>query len=302
MKKKQMEKGNKKIELPLIKKQFFKRNDKEEVISLSFWKLGLFWVGVLCFCLGSIFLITDLWPYIPDWIKVSVGGVLLVGIFGITIYFFKKERRFLAEIGLFVGFLGIGAFIGLIAQVFNLPLDSGKGLFLWAILSFGIVLFSQKIYLSVLWIPMFFGGILGYLKWEFLFLFFQQVPVLTTFLISLILLMIIYISSDFKSAFAIAVRHWAIILFYGIIILGDLSIHAPVLGAFLSIILLLALNVIAVIRKREFLFNITSFLIILRIIILYFQLVPQTGIRGIGLILLGGFLLGYLGVTYLRKK
>lgn len=273
MKKNQQRKGNNKIEFSLTKEQLFKKNDAEELSLFSFLKLGLFWVGVLCFCLGFSFLITDFWIYIPEWIKVSIIGVLLIGILGIITHFLKKEKHLLWEISLFVGFLGIGVFIGLIAQVLNLPLDSEKGLFIWAILSFGIVLFSQKIYLSVLWIPMFFGGALGYLKWEFLFLFFQQVPVLTTFLISLIILMILYISFNFKSDFAIAVRRWIIILFYGILIFIDLSTHSAVLGALLSIILLLILDVIAVIRKRESLFNITSFFITLRVIILYFQLV-----------------------------
>ncbi len=280
-------------------RQAILESERQKIV--PFFKFGLFWIGILCLLSGISFIVADYWAMIPSAVKIAGGGVLLGMMVTLTVYFFKKEKKTLTELGLFLSFLGIGAFIGLIAQVFALPLDSGRGLLIWAVLSFVIVMFSQRIYLSFLWIPLFLGGLLGYLKWEFLFLFFQQVPIFTTFLSALVLLMIVALTADLKAAFAVGLRHWAILLYFGATFLGDFSAPTPFLGMMLSVILLVAIGVTAVLKHKSFLFNLTSFLLVLRIIFFYFQSVPGLSAWGIGLIALGAILV-FIGYLILHKR
>jgi uncharacterized membrane protein len=146
----------------LSEKQKNKIMDWEHQGQKDFRLLGLMWFGIFVFVLGLISLVTEYWHVIPNAVKVACLLIfILIGI-GMTIYGFRKEKTLLFESALFFTFLIIGGGIGLLAQIFHLPVDNGEGLLAWAGVSLIIVLLSEKELLSLLWIPLFLGGILGY--------------------------------------------------------------------------------------------------------------------------------------------
>lgn len=268
--------------------------EQEQTVFRPFLALALLWGGIICMVLGVGSVLADNWSLLPDWLKVIGGVFLLVGCFGSTLYFIRKQKRGLAEIGLFLSFLGIGALIGLIAQVFSLPLDTGTGLLIWALIAFIIVILSQKQYLSFLWIPLFVGGLLGYLKWEFLFLFFQQVPLATTFFSAILFWMIAYIAGKGQGIIAASIYRWSVILYLVVMVLGDFAAHTRIAGFMITLILLAGLLLLAVLRDKRFLFNVTAGLIGARLVGLYFQIF--TGLTSLGIIFIIAGILIFIGL------
>lgn len=266
----------------------------------TFQGLSIMWLGIFSFFLGILSFFTDNWDYIPDGIKLT--GTVFLLIFSIigTWYFFHKEHHVLIEIGLFFIFLVIGGAIGLIAQIFNIPMESGKGFLIWAILSFFVVLLSRRELLSLLWVPLFLGGIIGYMRLELLLLFFEQTPMITTIVLSGVLLGLIYLAGRVQKPFIQSVGRWAVVLFYCVLLLGENAQIDLWKGLGVSVGLLSALALYAFYSKRIKLFNLTLFFIAIRFLILYFQVLESLGKVGILFCVFGGLLLlvaGY-GIRY----
>lgn len=264
--------------------------------------LGIMWLGIFSFFLGMISLVADNWDVIPHGIKLFGGGsILLLSIMG-TWYFFKREHHLLVEVGLFLIFLCIGGAIGLTAQIFNIPLESGKGLLIWAILSFGVVLLSRRELLTLLWVPLFLGGIIGYIRLELLLLFFEQMPMVTTGVFAGLLLGVIYIAGKTQNPFMRAVGRWAIVLFYVVVLLGENAQLSLWKGIGVSIGLLGILALYAFYNGRMRLFNLTLFLIAVRFMMLYFQVFESLGMVGILFSIVGGLLLAGSGYAVWKNS
>ncbi len=264
--------------------------------------LSLLWLGVFSFFLGLLSLVADYWQTIPDWLKLTGAFVLLSSGIIATIYFFKKEKHMLAEVGLFFTFLMIGGGIGLVAQVFNLPVDSGEGFLAWAALSLIIVLLSKRELLSLLWIPLFLGGVLGYMRLELLLLFFTQAPLLAVSVFAGILFALIYISDLSAFPFLRAVNRWAVVLYYAVLILGEDRMQDMMSGFCISVAFLALLAWYAMHTNRIRLFNWTLFFIAVRFVMLYFQVFESLGVAGTWLIVSGLLILGIVGLHLVFQK
>lgn len=285
-----------------VKKNIISAAQREEILTHEHLKQPAFvywsflWIGVFCLLLGLISVVKAYWEDIPDVIKLSCLVVLFTMTICFVLWGIKKEQEKITEFALFFGFLMIGGGIGLIAQIFNLPVESEDGLFLWAILSFGIVLISKRKWLSFLWIPLFLGGIVGYMKLELLLLFFEQSPLFATTLICGIFLCLIYLSHFFTTELAHSVYCWSVILYFPVLFLGDVSMKEPFGGFVASMFFLGLLVFFSIHARRTILFNITGFIVVLRILLFYFQSLPNLIGSGLGFILAGIIIL--LGVFF----
>ena len=277
--------------------------EREQVKQHPFALFGIMWLGILLSFLGVVAFTEASWAVIPESVKLLVAGIFLVGSLTLAFFAVQKQKTKLAEIALFVAFFMIGGGIGLVAQIFNLPMQGASGLFLWLILSFGIVAVSKRKWLAFLWIPLFFGGIIGYMKIELLLLFFEQSPLFATGLIGGVLLCFIYLSHFFTDKFAVSLYHWSIILYFPVVFLGDIAMRAPIQGFFISLGFLALLLLFAISARRSVLFNVTGFFIVARILIFYFQMAYNPVHAGIVFLSAGAVvLLGVGGFILWRKR
>lgn len=291
-----------------VQKNIISSAQREEILThehlkqpdFMFW--SALWIGVLCLLLGLISVVGAYWEHIPEPVKLTVLIVLGCICLGFSWWGIKKEKEKLMEVALFFTFLMIGGGIGLIAQIFNLPVENEDGLMLWAVLSFGLVLISKRKWLALLWMPLFLGGIVGYMKLELLLLFFEQSPLFATTLICGIFLCLIYLSHFFSTKLAHSIYCWSIILYFPVLFLGDISMKEPFWGFIVSIFFLVLLAFFAINARRSVLFNITGCVIVLRILLFYFQSLPNLIGSGLGFIFTGIMLLVGVLLFYLRQK
>ncbi len=267
-----------------------------------FFFLGMMWLGIFCVGLGIISVIAAHWMMIPEGVKLGVAGLLLAGCLLSTYLFFQKEKRLLAEVSLFFAFLMIGGGIGLIAQIFNLPVYSTEGLLLWALVSLSVVLISQRSLLGLLWVPLFVGGLLGYLKLELLLFFFEQTPLLATVAIAGFFGVLALIADKFSTPFMKAVYHWSLILFFVTLALGDFHARTTISGFFTTVLLLGLMEFFAVYYHKVKLFNWTSFFVAVRFLVLYFQLFDNLTMTGLSFIVSGIVLLVIIFIWYKGKQ
>ena len=271
----------------------------EQKTQTPFRMLSWLWLGIFVLCLGITSFIAEYWEEMSHYTKLTIVGILVaIGIGGI-IYGFRKEKNMLLESALFFTFLVIGGAIGLIAQIFNLPVGTGEGLLMWAVLSLIIVLLSERAFLSLLWIPLFLGGILGYLRLELLFLFLSTSPVATVSVLATLFFIIIYLTGSVQVAFLRSLHFWSIGLFYLALFLGERSIPDPIMSFGLSVFFLGLLVWYAFATNRIRLFNLTLFLMAIRFMWLYLQLFGKMGHIGMWLFLSGGIVLVGVGLSHL---
>ena len=287
----------------LSEKQKNKIMDWEHQGQKDFRLLGLMWFGIFVFVLGLISLVTEYWHVIPNAVKVACLLIfILIGI-GMTIYGFRKEKTLLFESALFFTFLIIGGGIGLLAQIFHLPVDNGEGLLAWAGISLIIVLLSEKELLSLLWIPLFLGGILGYLRLEFLLLFLAQAPLITIGILLTALFLIIYLTGLSQKPFLRAMNRWSITLYYFILFLGESGISSAWEAFGTCIFFLVLLIFYAVKKHRMWVFNITLFLLALRSLIFVLETLKEIGVNGIWFVGIGlSTLLTVVGLKLFYKS
>lgn len=281
---------------------------KEAILALETKKrepfvfMAILWIGIFCVGLGIISLIAANWAFIPPVVKLAGAGVLLAGALGAAFWGLQKEKHLVAEVALFFAFLMIGGGIGLIGQIFHLTPSTFEGLLLWAVLSFGIVFISRRQLLSLLWVPLFIGGILGSFRWELLLLFFQQTPVLAMVTGAGICLAIAFLTRNLTGPFFKSVYHWALILFFCVLGLGELGSGSVGMRFLTSIALMVLMGAFAVYYDKKRLFNWVAFFIALRCVLLYFQIFKSLAVTGVGFILSGVVILAVSALWYQIKK
>ena len=280
-------------------KEILKQEDRR---FFPFALLSFLWTGILCFSIGVISFFRAYWQDIPDIFKTTSFVVIAISVIMMVFYAFKSHKKFLLETSLFIAFFMIGGGIGLCAQLFNLPLETHHGLLLWAILSFSLAYVSKNDFLFLLWIPLFLGGLLGFLKLELLLLFFEQSPIFSTSLLAGILLMVIYVCKNFQNKYISSCYKWAIALYICILFLGDNAIKSLAEGFILFLFFLLLLLALSIKEKRIYLFNVTSFFILLRLVFLYIELSHNAHITGIGFLSLGTGILALSFLWYLFEN
>ncbi len=276
--------------------------EQEHIARAPFIFYSFVWVGVFLVALGGGSLVIAYWSAIPEIVKLSVAAILLAGSLGLAYFGLRREYTKLTEVALFIAFFMVGGGIGLIAQIFNLPVGGLRGLLLWIILSFGILMVSRQKWLAFLWVPLFFGGVLGYMRLELLLLFFEQSPLFATTLFSGILICFIYLSHFFMDKLAVSLYHWSIILYFPVVFFGDMAMTSPFHGFILSLGFLMLLLFFAVMVRRQLLFNITGFFIVARILLFYFQSMYDLVYAGIGFLSAGVILLVIIGSWIYLKK
>lgn len=110
-------------------------------------------LGLFCIGLGIISLIASNWRLIPDSVKLITDLFLLLAtVFGL--YYANNKKNVLMFEGLTLLYaLLILASIGLIAQVYHLRADGYLAYLLWAVLVFPMVVYTSKIVLPLIWLP-----------------------------------------------------------------------------------------------------------------------------------------------------
>ncbi len=274
----------------------------ETRVRLPYITLLVMWLGAVCAVLGAGCLIWSHWAVIPEVVKIAGATLLLVGSLGAAWYGIRREKHLLTEVALWVSFFMIGGGIGLFAQVFGLPLHNATGLLLWAVLSLGVALLSRHSILSGLWVPLFIGGILGFMRLELLLLFFAQAPLLTMVVFGGVLLGIIYLASLFKNHFAQNVYRWSLVLFFTVLLLGDFYFTNQLATFFITVALLGVLGSFAVLKNRLRLFHWVSFFFGARLIVFFFQTFHAVMNAGVGLLVAGLVLLLAGGIWHYTHK
>ena len=259
----------------------------------SFWFLGIMWLGIFIVSLGLVVLGRGYSPFMPFWIKVGIIGTLMLGGLGCAAYACYRKKQLLYESALFFTFLMIGGGVGLIAQIFDVPIASAWGLLLWAIISLIVVLLSEREFLSLLWMPLFLGGILGYWHLELLLLFFADAPIVTVCVGAGLLFALIGLTGLSQSSFIRAVHRWMIVLFYLILLIGEYSIPHLLISCLVTLGFLGLMTWYTIRFHRKSLFNLTLFLIALRVVCLCLELWHLPIKTGWGLVAAGiGVLVG----------
>lgn len=128
----------------------FEKNGRKPVLS---WAL----LALACFCilLGIVSVISANWQEIAPEYKLFLDFVLLIGTAAAVFKMYRSGRDIWFE-WLLLFFAGlILASIGLIAQIYQIQPEGLRGYLLWSVLAFPIMLFSRKIVLPLVWLPVF---------------------------------------------------------------------------------------------------------------------------------------------------
>lgn len=128
----------------------FEKNGRKPVLS---WAL----LALACFCilLGVVSVISANWQEIAPEYKLFLDFVLLIGTAAAVFKMYLSGRDIWFE-WLLLFFAGlILASIGLIAQIYQIQPEGLRGYLLWSVLAFPIMLFSRKIVLPLVWLPVF---------------------------------------------------------------------------------------------------------------------------------------------------
>lgn len=126
----------------------FERKSSRPVLTYYLLALGLFCIG-----LGIISLISANWQLIPAAVKFFFDFVLLIAVCWGIYYANAQNKNTLFEGLTLLYALLILASIGLIAQVYQLQPDGYLAYFIWAVLVFPMVVYTSKIILPLVWLP-----------------------------------------------------------------------------------------------------------------------------------------------------
>lgn len=275
---------------------------KEDERFLPFILFSFIGLGIGSLLIGFYSIIHTYWHVIPHSVKISLYSVFCISVILTIIYGIKKEKKHLVEILLFIAFFMIGGGIGLIAQLFNIQIGNSIGLLLWACLSLGIVLLSKKEFLFLLWIPLFIGGVLGFLKLELLLLFFEQSPIFATFIFEIILLTAIYLTKNTKEKFLKSIYIWSIVLYIGVAFLSDMRMNSVIGGFLTSMGSFLILIAISIKERKIKLFNTALTCVLIRFILLYIQHTHNMLINGIHFLIIGSVILLFISMLYIIER
>ncbi len=120
---------------------------------------GFMALALVCIGLGIVSIIAANWTAIPSVIKLISDFILLAAAGGATWMFYNQGKNLWFESLSILFAILLLASIGLIVQVYQLPLDGLSAFLLWSILVFPLTFFSRKIVLPfvvllVLWISL----------------------------------------------------------------------------------------------------------------------------------------------------
>lgn len=292
-----------------VKQKLISKEQQQEILKqenkrfLPFVLLSFLWIGIFCFFTGIISLFQEYWNVFSSSLKVTVFLFLSLLLFLIGYKAAQKRKKFLLEVILFVSFFMIGAGIGIFAQIFNFPIIHFNTLLLWAFFSFILVFFSKREFLFLLWIPLFLGGVIGSLKLELLLLFFEQSPIFSTILFESLLLIVILITKNFQHFIFKAIYKWGVLLYFIVLFLVSREFSSVYESLIIFLFFTLIMLAFSIKEQRIFLFHISIFFLICRLIYLYFELFENkhaTGVLffGIGVII---FFFGFIWL-FMEKK
>lgn len=126
----------------------FESQSRKPIFMYYLLALGLFCIG-----LGIVSLIASNWQMIPAPIKLFLDLVLLLGVaWGLYDTNAKGKLWVFEGLTLFYAIL-ILASIGLIAQIYQIQPDGYKAYLLWSILVFPMVIYTSRIALPIIWLP-----------------------------------------------------------------------------------------------------------------------------------------------------
>ncbi len=202
---------------------------------LMYWIAGLF-IGI-----GIILVIGANWDAIPSSAKVAADFALL----GTVLYYAYRavveNKKNSAELFLGLSVLGVGATIGLIAQVFNLQGGWSSFSFGWAVLSVVFVLFSRLKSINMLWLLLLLSSIDFERLSEFLDLMFRDCQVCgmifgTTFFgLAAYICKELYSAAKKKVVLPAAAADLAIFLMYIVVFCAGISISGILANAFVFV-------------------------------------------------------------------
>lgn len=129
------------------------------------WQGGLIvFLGIMAAALGISAIIGANWEIIPDWLKLSADGLLLLLLAGCGFMLHKKGRDLSFEFVLLFYLLFILASIGLIGQVFHTGAPFYVALGLWCFMSLGLFLLSKRMPVPFIWLA---GLAVALMGWQF---------------------------------------------------------------------------------------------------------------------------------------
>lgn len=117
----------------------------------TFWNVAMGIAGSLI-GLGFCLLIAANWQAIPDEIKLAGDFAVLGGFFYAAYWSVQNQRNGLKELFVILSFLGIGATIGLVGQIFQLSGGWTKAALFWAVLSLPFIWVSRVMFFNVVWV------------------------------------------------------------------------------------------------------------------------------------------------------
>ncbi len=148
----------------------------EEKLKNSSWILiGFYILGISILSMGVVSLIAANWQKISSTVKLSTM-FLGLGTVGLALFrSYIKERKTTFEILLILFYFLHIASIGLVAQIFHLKGEYYQTLVFWSLSCLGIMLFSNRLYLPLLWAIFFFSGLVETFAYTYPFdLIFQE--------------------------------------------------------------------------------------------------------------------------------
>ncbi|OPZ77132.1 MAG: hypothetical protein BWY78_01135 [Alphaproteobacteria bacterium ADurb.Bin438] len=126
-------------------------NYEKEIASKSNKVLYAFLTfGVLLIGIGIISIIASNWENIPEIVKLC-SGLLFMIILGFVHVKFQKNEL-IKEGSLFLFYLYLLAYIGLVSQIFHLSSYLNRGFLFWAVISSPLILITTKPYLPFVWL------------------------------------------------------------------------------------------------------------------------------------------------------
>ncbi len=117
----------------------------------TFWNVAMGIAGSLI-GLGFCLLIAANWDHLPNVVKLIGDFALLGGFFYATYWSLQNKRNGLKEFFAILSFLGIGATIGLVGQIFQLSGGWPKAALFWAVLSLPFVFVSRLTLFNTVWL------------------------------------------------------------------------------------------------------------------------------------------------------
>ncbi len=147
----------------------FEQSNNSNIVWKWMYGVAGFFIG-----LGCILLISANWDAIPSFIKIFMNFAILGSIFYAAYWSIINEKNKLKELFLTLSFLGVGATIGLIGQIFNLNGGWSSFVMVWSILGFPFVILSRLFILNLGWICLFIMSFSQYYDWLLEYILFRM--------------------------------------------------------------------------------------------------------------------------------